>query len=410
MHNLIDPDESNRIVPLFRLAFRPFFLGGALFSLAALALWGVFWVTGLEWVPYGGWIWWHAHEMLFGFVVAIIVGFLLTAVQTWTGQESIASWPLAGLFGLWLAPRFLLLYPVTGIEALLPWLDLAFIPAAAWVLGRLVWRVRQLHNLFFVPVLLLLTYTNAQMHWAITSGDGALARAASHSAIFLLVFVMVLMGGRVIPFFTASGTNTKRATPNPAIEALSLGSAGLLALLQVSGVLPYLPGLLIASLFLLAGVVHLLRLLRWRPWITHSEPLLWSLHLAYLFIVLGFFLAALRYAGLTLELFSGFANQYATILHSFTLGGTGLLILAMMSRVSLGHTGRPLAVSIWITLGFLCLIAAYVSRVWLPLLLPGTSHYMSYLLSIFLWLLGYGLFVMIYLPILSRPRADGRPG
>ena len=248
------------------------------------------------------------------------------------------------------------------------------------------------------------------MHWAITSGDGALARAASHSAIFLLVFVMVLMGGRVIPFFTASGTNTKRATPNSLIEGLSIGSAGLLALLQVSGVTPYLPGLLIASLFLLAAVVHLMRLFRWRPWITYREPLLWSLHLAYLFIVLGFFLGAMRYAGLTLELFGGFANQYATILHSFTLGGTGLLILAMMSRVSLGHTGRPLAVSIWITLGFLCLIAAYVSRVWLPLLLPGISHYLSYLLSIFLWLLGYGLFVMIYLPILSRPRADGRPG
>jgi len=397
-------------VPLFRLAFRPFFLGGALFSLLALTLWGVFWVTGLEWVPYGGWIWWHAHEMLFGFVVAIMVGFLLTAVQSWTGQESIASWPLAWLFGLWLAPRFLLLYPVAGTEALLPWLDLAFIPAAAWVLGRLVWRVRQMQNLFFVPVLLLFTYTNAQMHWAITSGDGALARTASHSAIFLIVFVMVLMGGRVIPFFTASGTGTMRMAPNPAIEGLSLGSVGLLALVQVSGAIRYLPALLIAGIFLLAGVVHLLRLLRWRPWITHREPLLWSLHLAYFFIVLGFFLCALRYAGLSLELFSGFANQYATILHSFTLGGVGLLILAMMSRVALGHTGRPLSVSYWITLGFLCLIATYASRVWLPLLLPGTSHYLSYLLSIFLWLLGYGLFVMIYLPILSGPRADGRPG
>lgn len=410
MHNLKDPDKAKRIVPLFRLAFRPFFLGGALFSVLALALWGVFWITGLDWVPYGGWIWWHTHEMLFGFVVAIIIGFLLTAVQNWTGQESIASWPLAGLFGLWLLPRFLLLYPIAAFEALLPWLDLALIPVAAWVLGRLVWRVRQLNNLFFVPILLLLTFTNAQMHWAISSGDGALARSASHSAIFVIVFIMVVMGGRVIPYFTANATGASRAAPHPVIEALSLGSAGLLVLLQLSTAMGDLPPLLVASLFLLAAVAHFLRLLRWRPWITYREPLLWSLHLAYLFIVLGFFLCALRYAGLTLEWLSGFAGQYATILHSFTLGGMGLLILSMTSRVALGHTGRPLAVSIWVTIGFLCVIAAYVFRVWLPLLFPGASHYLSYLMSIFLWLLGYGLFVMIYLPILSTSRADSRPG
>ncbi len=410
MLNSVDSSEANRIVPLFRLAFRPFFLGGVVFSLLALCLWGVFWITGLEWVPYGGWIWWHAHEMLFGFVVAIMVGFLLTAVQAWTGLESISGWSLAGLFGLWLLPRFLLLYPFDGIEVLLPWLDLAFLPLVAWILARLVWRVRQMHNLILVPVLLLLTLTNAQMHWAITSADGSLARSASHGAVFLVVLVMVVMGGRVIPFFTANATGMKRAAPNPTIEVLSLGTAGLLALLQLSTLIRYLPALLVASLFVLAGLAHFLRWLSWHPWASLKEPLLWSLHFAYLFIVMGFFLCALRFAGLTLELFSGFAHQYATILHSFTLGGMGLLILAMMSRVALGHTGRPLAVSIWMALGFLCLIAAYVSRVWLPLLLPGASHYLSYLLSIFLWLLGYGLFVMIYLPVLSKARVDGRPG
>jgi uncharacterized protein involved in response to NO len=408
--NLVDLDEANRIVPLFRMAFRPFFLGATLFSIGALTLWGIFWVTGLEWVPYGGWIWWHMHEMLFGFVVAIMVGFLLTAVQNWTGQESVTGWPLFWLFGLWLIPRLLLLYPVAATQALLPWLDLAFIPITAWVLGRMVWRARQMHNLGFVLIMLLLTLSNAQMHWAIASGDGALARDSSHSALFLIVFVMIIMAGRVIPVFTANGTGTTRTTPNPGVEGVALGTVGLLVLLQLSTVIHSLPPLLVAGLFLLATLAHWLRLMGWRPWITYREPLLWSLHFAYLFIVLGFFLCALRYAGLSLELFRGFANQYATILHSFTLGGIGLLILAMMSRVALGHTGRPLAVSSWITAGFLCLIAAYVSRVWLPLLLPGASHYLSYLLSIFLWLLGYGLFVMIYLPVLGKPRADGRPG
>jgi uncharacterized protein involved in response to NO len=410
MHKLVDIEEANRIVPLFRLAFRPFFLGGVLYSLVALSLWAVFWITGLDWVPYGGWIWWHAHEMLFGFVVAIIVGFLLTAVQNWTGQASITSWPLAGLFTLWLLSRSLLLYPIAAIESLLPWLDLAFLPITAWILGRIIWRARQFNNLVLVPVLLLLTLANAQLHWAILVGDGVLFRQASESSIFLIVFIMVMMGGRVIPFFTASGTATPRVSPNPIIELLSLGSVALLALLHLFGLAWQLPSALLTGLFMLAGIANLLRLVRWRPWVTYREPLLWSLHLAYLFITLGFILCALRYENFGLEMLTGLTIAYPTILHSFTLGGMGLLILAMMSRVSLGHTGRPLVVSPWISLGFLCVIAAYFFRTWLPLIVPSSSHYSSYMLSIVLWLLGYGLFVFVYLPVLSKPRIDGRPG
>ncbi|MEE8365364.1 MAG: NnrS family protein [Gammaproteobacteria bacterium] len=410
MLKLTDPDETNRTVPLFRLAFRPFFLGGVLFSLLALSLWAVFWITGLDWVPYGGWIWWHAHEMLYGFVVAIIIGFLLTAVQNWTGQESITGWPLAGLFTLWLLPRGLLLYPVAAVESLLPWMDLAFLPVAAWVMGRLLWRARQFVNLAFVPILLLLTVANAQMHWAVVQGDAVLFRGAAESAIFIIVLVMVVMGGRVIPFFTANGTATPRVLPNPVIELLSLGSVALLALLHLFGLIQHLSSLLVSAIFMVAGLAHLLRFLRWRPWITYKEPLLWSLHLAYLFIALGFILCALRFAGLSLDVLSRFTALYPTILHSFTLGGMGLLILAMMSRVSLGHTGRPLVVSLWVSFSFLCIIAAYVSRVWLPLLSPATSHYSSYLLSIIFWLSGYGLFVFVYLPVLSTPRVDGQMG
>ncbi len=141
LNNILDPDKPNRMLPIFGLAFRPFFLGAARFSLVALSLWGGFWLTGMSWVPYGGWLWWHAHEMLFGFVCAVIVGFLLTAVQNWTAQPSINGWPLAALFSLWLLARLLLLYPIAAIDAILPWLDLAFLPVVALVIGRLVWRV-----------------------------------------------------------------------------------------------------------------------------------------------------------------------------------------------------------------------------------------------------------------------------
>jgi len=410
MLNILDAEKANRILPLFRLAFRPFFLGGAIFSLVALALWASFWLSGKGWIPYGGWLWWHAHEMIFGFVCAIVAGFLLTAVQNWTSQPGISSWPLAGLFFFFLLPSIFLLYPVSAIEVVLPWLDLAFLPLVAWVMGRMLWRVRQFHNLVFIPVLLLLTASNAQMHWAITQGDGAFARQASHSAIFLIVLLMVVMGGRVIPFFTANGSATQRSDPVPGIEITAIGSVAILALIQLFGYMSALPPMLIAALFLVAAFAHLLRLLSWRPWITLRHPLLWSLHCAYFFIVLGFFLCALRFAGMRLELFGGFANHYATILHSFTLGGMGMLILAMMSRVALGHSGRALVVSPWVSFGFACLGAAYFCRTWLPLVWPGSSHYASYLLSIALWLLGYGLFVVVYLPILSQARVDGRPG
>ncbi len=410
LSNIPEPGKASHIVPLFRLAFRPFFLGAALFSLIALTLWGSFWLNGASWTPYGGWMWWHAHEMLFGFVCAVIVGFLLTAVQNWTGQDSLSGWPLATIFSLWLLARLLLLYPMPATVAMLPWLDLAFLPVAAGVMGRLVWQVRQYHNFIFVPVLLLLSISNAQMHWAAVQEDAALFKQGAHGAIFLVVLLMIVLGGRVIPFFTATATATARSKPNLWIEIPSIASVATLALLQLFGLLALLPALLVAGLFLIAALSHLVRLLSWRPWATTRQPLLWSLHAAYLFIALGFLLCAFHFLGLALAWSGMFVTHYATLLHSFTLGGMGLLIIAMMSRVALGHTGRELTVSSWMSFAFACLCAAYICRIWLPLLWPGSVHYAGYLLSIAFWLLGYGVFVIHYLPILSQPRIDGRPG
>ena len=245
------PTNPVVFLPLFRLAFRPFFLGAALFSLIALSLWGSFWLNGMSWTPYGGWLWWHAHEMLFGFVGAVIVGFLLTAVQNWTAQDSINGWPLAALFCLWLLARLLLLYPIAAIESILPWLDLAFLPVVAWVMGKLVlWRVRQYQNLVFVPVLLLLATSNAQMHWAVATGDAvSLYKQAAHSGIFLIVLIMVVLGGRVIPFFTANATATIKTNPHPWIEIPSIASVAVLALLQLFGLITLLPTLIVSGLF-----------------------------------------------------------------------------------------------------------------------------------------------------------------
>lgn len=420
MHDISDSQPSNRVIPLFRLAFRPFFSGAALFSLAALSLWAMFWVTGLSWNPYGGWIWWHMHEMLFGFVAAIIVGFLLTAVQTWTGLPSISGWPLFTLFCLWLVPRGLLLFSIGPM--FLPWLDVSFLLISAGIMAALVIRAGQKQQFVFVVLLLLLAFSNAQMHWAVLIGDGSLARSASHSGLFVIVMMMVVMGGRVIPFFTANATNRVRNAPRPWLEILALGSVGLIAFVNIGGLSQVIPGFFLGLLFLLAGISHLYRFIIWRPWTTLSIPLLWSLHLAYLIIISGFFLGALYFfslpGSLPGSLPAGLSHSinldYPTILHSFTIGGTGLLIIAMMARVSLGHTGRILTLSgwmsIWMSIGFVSIAGAYVCRVLLPILVPAVSHYSSYLLSIALWILGYGIFVIIYLPLLARARVDGKPG
>lgn len=409
MLNISDSDLNNRVVPLFRLAFRPFFLGAAVFSLVALGLWGMFWLTGLSWSPYGGWIWWHMHEMLFGFTVAIIVGFLLTAIQNWTGQPSISSWSLLALFCLWLTPRFLLLFSI-GSMTFLSLVDVSFLVVSAAIMAFLVIRSGQKQQLIFVGLLLLLAFSNAQMHWAIMSGNGLLARTASHGGLFLIVLMIVVMGGRVIPFFTANGTNTIRKDPIPIVERLSLLTVAVLALLNITGWVDEISSLILGLIFILTGVVNLMRFLNWRPWVTFNISLLWSLHLAYLMIVIGFFLAGLHFIFLATAFHNPFTLNYPTILHSFTVGGMGLLIMAMMARVSLGHTGRKLTVGTWMSISFLSIAGAYVCRVLLPILIPSASHYLSYLLSIVFWLLGYGIFVALYFPILTRARVDGKPG
>jgi uncharacterized protein involved in response to NO len=171
-----------------------------------------------------------------------------------------------------------------------------------------------------------------------------------------------------------------------------------------------IPSLIVGLIFILTGIANLIRFINWRPWVTLDIPLLWSLHLAYLMIVIGFFLAGLHFIFLATEFSSPLTLNYPTILHNFTVGGVGLLTIAMMARVSLGHTGRKLTVGSWMSISFLSIAGAYVCRVLFPIFVPSASHYFSYQLSIAFWLFGNGIFVALYLPILTRARVDGEPG
>lgn len=384
-----------------RLAFRPFFLLGALFSLLSLLVWLAFWHGNLWLTPYGGMLWWHQHEMLFGFGSAIIAGFLLTAVQNWTGRPGLSGWPLLALVSLWLTARLLLAYAAHLPAWLLLLIDGAFLPLVALAMAKLVISVRMWRNLMFVPVLLALALTNIAMHAGVMSGNALLIREAGHLAMLIITLVMVLLGGRVIPFFTSRKLGVSQPERTRSIEIASMGALAAVVLLQAIIMVSSLrANTVLAALLVIAAISNAWRLSHWKGWLTWREPLLWGLHLSYAFIPLGLAMWAW-------QLFTG--QRVETALHALAIGSMGTMMLAMMSRVSLGHTGRAIRTlpGIGVALAVL-LIAALLRSIWL-MLFPQSSHWV-YSVVIIAWCLSYLVFVLHYAVPLWSARVDGEDG
>ncbi len=385
-------------IPLFRLAFRPFFLFGAMFSIACLILWIGF-LKGLFTFPvYGGSFWWHTHEMLFGFFSAIMVGFLLTAVQTWTKLPSLKGFGLAVLLFLWLLARVLMLVP----HAISPWVimgvDLLFLPAAGCVLAHLVIRASQWRNIIFVPLILAMTCINGVMHFSVIHDRPALSNYAATIMVFLIALLMCVIGGRVFPMFTANGTKTDRVSPIPWLEKFSIGSLLTAAFIQIWG--DVLALWLVNLVLLVTAITHMIRALRWRLWVTLTTPLVWPLHISYLAIPLGLFMLILANVSDVVS--------HSQALHCITVGGMGLMILAMITRVSLGHTGRSIQVARFMTFAFCALVTSFLLRVFGPFVFASYINLIT--VSAFTWCIGYGCFVIFFCPILIKPRRDGKPG
>ncbi|SFI26295.1 MULTISPECIES: NnrS family protein [unclassified Pseudomonas] len=391
MH-VLDRRKAMSITPLFRLAFRPFFLGACLLAALAVPLWllALGGMTG-SWQPAGGWLAWHRHELLFGFGLAIIAGFLLTAVQTWTGRPGLSGAPLGALATLWLAARvgWLLDLPLP----LLVVLELSFPLAVAGVMGWTLWQVRQTRNYPIVLVLVLLAVADG-----LSLYDQGLQRQAVLTGLWLVAAMMGLIGGRVIPFFTQRGLGRVAAVkPWPWLDHLLLGGSILVGLLYAGGV-ALLPRAWIGVLFALLGVGHLLRLARWHARGLWRVPLLWSLHLAYAWLALACLGMALWHFGVPLN--------PSLAVHALTIGAMAGLILAMIARVSLGHTGRPLQPPSGMTLAFALLNLACVCRVLLVLVWPVAALWLAALC----WSVGLGLYLWRYGPMLWQARVDGHPG
>lgn len=398
---ITDLANEQKLLPLLRQAFRPLFLFGAAFSAIAMLLWGLTLTGFIRLQPFANVLFWHSHEMLFGFVSAIVVGFLLTAVQNWSGLRAPHGKSLFFIALLWLAGRLLVLMGANLPVWLVAGVDLSFLPVCSVLLAIPLIKARQQRNLFFVPLLLLLTACNALMYVGVAKDNYALIQLGSQNAVWLITLLMAIVGGRVLPMFTANGTQTKKVEPWPWLDYAALTSLWLIFALHFLTLSQFIPASNMSALFALSAGLTLLRCLRWKIWLTFKVPLLWSLHVAYWFIPLGLVLYSARYAGLNVS------NSVA--LHALTAGAMGSMVLSMMARVSLGHSGRLLNPHVLMSLAFLLIMAAAISRTVLIWLWP--AHTMQWLwLGIGGWVLAYTLYVLVYFPVLTTPRPDGRPG
>ncbi|XOV79876.1 MAG: NnrS family protein [Aestuariibacter sp.] len=397
LNKATEPTIASLPLPLFRLAFRPFFLLAAIFALVSVWFW-VLPITGVANVRvYGGNYWWHIHEMMFGFGLAVVAGFLLTAVQTWTGIPGLKGLKLAGLAGLWLLARgMMILQPQLGVWPIIV-VDMLFVPCVMIALITPIVRVAQWRNLIFAPILVGFMALNGLFHWMALNSDYSLMAQTATTTVLLMAIVITVIGGRVIPMFTANGTQTPKVAPLPWLEKLTLLSTTVVALLSLF----YRPDEALLSIALVfSGVCHLWRILRWRIWVTYRVPMVWSLHLSYLSLALGLVLSGL----------AGFFTvfSFSQALHLVTIGAMAGMILAMMTRVSLGHTGRTIISSKRTTAAFVALFLAALIRVLGPEVISDYSWVL--LLSGFSWSIAFALFLWRYIPILCCARVDGGAG
>ena len=397
MIQITDNAKEQQLIPVFRLAFRPFFLVGSIFAIISILLWGLILSGKISMASMLPSTMWHAHEMLFGFAGAIILGFLLTAVQNWTGYPGLKGGKLAFIFVIWLLARIALFVLPPELFWVTMVLELSWMPLAALALGIAVIHAKQWRNLFFVPLLAVMSLLNALSLWGFQSYDYIMSQNAIWSMLFLVFFIIAVMGGRVIPFFTSKGTNTDKVQPISILEYSALIPILLLAILA------WFPSLkdVSAVMAIIAGIANMLRVIRWRPIITLPVPLLWSLHLSYLLLSSGLLFYALA-------LFFPTVNAI-TMIHLTAIGGFAGVILAMISRVSLGHTGRTLKPSKWMSVAFVLIALSAISRTFLPMLMPSVPL-MPYWISILCWCLAFGLFVVFYAKMLVTARLDKRPG
>ena len=393
-----EPSPSHKHA-FFHLGFRPLFLGGSVLALISAALWFGYYAFGLEVIPTTvPPTWWHAHEMVFGYSLAVVGGFLLTAAKNWTGIQTLTGPPLLLLFLLWLLAR--LSFQFAGADTF--WVvassDILFNLYLTAAIAYPIIKARQRNNFSLASKILLLTVSNLAFYLGATSIWTEGLRVGIYAGLYLILAVVLTLGRRVIPFFIENGVPEKVTLKNR--KWVDISSLILFLLFMISDIIAP-TSTITACLALAQAPLHLFRLVGWYTPGIWQKPLLWVLFIAYGFIIAGFLLKALN-------LFIAIPPQLAV--HAFTYGGVALITIGMMARVTLGHTGRNVfEPPKGLPLLFLLLITGAISRVILPLLIPG-QYTLWINIAFICWILAFANFLYIYAPMLIKARVDGRFG
>ncbi|MCR9078895.1 MAG: NnrS family protein [Hyphomonadaceae bacterium] len=379
---------------LLSFGFRPFFLLGAIWAAIAVPLWIAVYVHGPGAVPVNIGLVWHTHEMVFGYGSAIVAGFLLTAIPSWTKRPPIAGGLLAILVLLWCAGRiFYLLMPQPSLVSAA--VESSFLLALAVLVGREILVSRNTRNLKVAMAVFLFAAANAAFHVSVTR-VGGLPQGAIDAGLAVLLWLILLVGGRIVPSFTRNWLAKHRPGALPVVfgryDALVLVISGAaLAAWLVSDV-----HLIVGGLLTLAGLMNAIRLYRWRGWRTVGEPLVLILHVGYAWAVIGLL-------GLGLHaLMPDIVPRLASI-HALGTGAIGVMTLAVMTRATLGHTGRALMAGGATVAVFLSVNLAALVRVAATFLGPGMQAWGNTIATLF-WVLAFATFVIVYGPRLLAPR------
>lgn len=400
MINITDKSTEDKIPPILRLGFRPFFLLGAIYAPLAIAIWVYAFQHGQPSQLSVPALWWHVHEMLFGFAMAIVAGFLLTAVQNWTGVNGTKNKWLGVIVIFWLLPRILFWTPtplwiISSIEAL-------FLAFVAYEISFRVVKSQKYRNLIFLPFFILAIAANFAAYATIKGMPPFPSIVVWEAMLWWFMLLISIMGGRVIPFFTARRMNFKKSEP---LIWLDIGANFPLVLLFILSFFPLTAMTINPALMVFTAIMQTARFLRWKPWTTFKEPLVWSLHTAYACLPLGLFIKGLALMGI---ISNGYFVSH-NMLHILAIGAIGGLILAMISRVTMGHTGRSIYEGPSMLHAFLAiLVAALIRGIGVAF---GPEYMMTFInLSAILWIYAFIMFIVKFGQMLTKPRVDGHPG
>lgn len=375
--------------------FRIFFLACGIYAICIILAWLSILLGTLNlpltWMP----LYWHSHEMIFGVVTAAICGFLLTAMCNWTGAQPLKGVRLFGLISLWTAGRLAMWFGNYLPIELVIFIDAIFLPVVTAYVTYILLSHSNKRNLILSAILILLSCCNFAMHAGVYTQSFYWVWVGETSALGLITLIMVILAGRIIPLFTTNGLRGKgyavEAIKNSSLlSTLAIASTALLIPLNFFTQLPHAVGVIT----LIAAIINGIRLAQWASLATKHEPLLWILHLGYAWIVVSLLLKGLAILDLWIP--------PSAWQHALGLGAMSSLILGMMTRVSLGHTGRPLSLPRFGVLIYFSISAAAIAR--LLVALNWIDFQIGLIFATITWIIAFGLFIILYYPILTKPR------